>query len=103
MPRPYSDFYLRSLSKTSLATLGIELAKVCVKCNLPMTYVAATLGVSKTAVYNWFRGAGMRESYHARVERLMAIIAQDIDKGVLPVSGPKAAKKYLSGLRGVKG
>ena len=102
MPRSYSDEYLRMLSRTSLNTLGIELARVCVQCNLPMAYVAVALGVSKTTIYNWFRGAGVRENNRSAVDKFLVRVRVDTEAGVLPVTGPKMAKDYLRHNMGAK-
>ena len=40
MPRPYSDSFILGLEKADDSILGIQLAKLCLKANLPIKYVA---------------------------------------------------------------
>ena len=37
--------------------LGVKLGKKCIKLGVSVAKVAATLGVSRQTVYNWFIGA----------------------------------------------
>jgi transcriptional regulator with XRE-family HTH domain len=36
--------------------LGVQLGRACIRNNVPVSAVAARLGVSRQTVYNWFAG-----------------------------------------------
>lgn len=36
--------------------LGVKLGRICIKQDIPVSTVAARLGVSRQTVYNWFMG-----------------------------------------------
>ena len=36
--------------------LGVKLGRVCIRNNMPVSVLAARLGVSRQTVYNWFVG-----------------------------------------------
>lgn len=47
----------RKLKAADGALLGVRLGRLCVRKDVPVSKVAAELGVTRQAVYNWFRGA----------------------------------------------
>lgn len=102
MARPYGDKFLHSLERTKLNTLGIQLAKMCVKANLPATLVATALDTSSTTVYSWFRGQGVREHRRKVVETFIDLLKEDYAKGHLPVQDYDAAASYISSMIGKK-
>lgn len=102
MARPYGQKFLLALQKTKLDLLGIQLAKLCVKANLPATFVAAALETTPTTVYSWFRGQGIREKKRKAVETFMELIQEDLNKKNLPVANIEDAAEYISNLLGVK-
>ena len=51
MPRPYSDSFILGLEKADERILGVQLAKLCLKANLPIKYVAQGVGTSRQAVH----------------------------------------------------
>ena len=84
MPRSYSDKFLRELDKQETDSLGVALARVCVKANLPATYAAVALETSATTVYSWFRGQGIREKKRKTVEVFIELVEADLKVGRLP-------------------
>jgi len=98
MPRPYSEKFLLELHRTDSNRIGVQLAKACVKANLPAKYVADYLGVTRITVYSWFRGKPLRDKNQQAVEVLLKRIQKDIEALTLPVMSTHAAKKYLEGL-----
>jgi len=100
MARPYGQKFLIALEKTKPDTLGLQLAKLCVKANLPATMVAIALEVSSTTVYKWFRGQGIRERKRKAVEVFMDLMQEDLEKGVLPVINVDAAAAYMESMLG---
>lgn len=101
MARPYSEKFLLELSENPAQTLGVQLAKLCVKANLPATYVAVALETTKTTVYSWFRGQGVREEKRRTVETFIQLVAEDLEKEVLPAKTMKEAKQYIEQLSGL--
>ena len=96
MPRPYGDKFLLELQAADHTRLGVKLAKLCVKANLPAAYVAKVLEVSETTIYKWFRGQIMKEPNIKRVEAFMSLVEQDMAAHVLPAKDSVDAKHYLS-------
>lgn len=102
MARPYGEKFIRELERSNLNTLGIQLAKLCVKANIPATYVAVALETSSTTVYSWFRGQGIREHKRKAVEVFIDLMRQDFVNGVLPVADIFAAEQYIESMIGKK-
>jgi hypothetical protein len=101
MPRTYSDDFLLTLHKyiEDDPPPGIRLAKLCVDANVPMTLVAEYLGVTKLAVFYWFRGSGIRAHRIEAVMALADILERDLKSGRLPVRNLPLAKVYFASLR----
>jgi hypothetical protein len=90
------------LERSKLDTLGIKLAKLCVKANIPATLVAVALETSPTTVYSWFRGQGVREHRRKAVEVFIDLLKEDFESGVLPVANIDAATDYIESMIGKK-
>lgn len=100
MSRAYSEQFLISLAQSQEAErIGVKLAKVCVKANLPALYVAEMLGVSRMTVYSWFRGKPLRDKNQQRVNTLVKIVDNDLAEGRLPAMTHQAAKVYIEGIQ----
>jgi transcriptional regulator with XRE-family HTH domain len=95
MARPYSKGYLMALSDLDSKRLGVRLAKLCVKANLPAQYVAEVFGVSRMTIHSWFRGKAIRDKNCTRIENFMVLVREGLHEGDLPVSTLLDAKKYL--------
>ena len=100
MPRPYSDAFLRELSRNQSDGLGVKLARWCVDANLAAVHVAVALEVSRNTVYSWFRGQGVQEKKRSKVESLISLIENDIKDGLLPAKSVKEAKQYIESIIG---
>jgi hypothetical protein len=100
--RPYSDEFLRFLADTRERTLGIELAKLCVKANIPASHVAKALEASRMTVYGWFRGRDIRAKKRKAIEVFMDIVRQDLEMGTLPAKNPAEARSYIATMIGVE-
>lgn len=100
MPRPYGSKFLIALEKSKQDRLGIRLARICVKANLPATLVAKALNTSSTTVYSWFRGQGIREHRRKAVEVFIDLMEKDFADGLLPVKDFDAANDYISEMIG---
>ncbi len=102
MPRAYGHKFLLELQNGDPVRLGTQLGRVCVESNLPAAYIAKTLEVSKTTIYAWFRGQGVRENKRAMIEALIKMIEEDLQSNLLPVSSVASAKLYLRDRIGVE-
>ncbi|NBS71410.1 hypothetical protein EBT31_21235 [bacterium] len=101
MARPYSQKFLLELYGNTSDGLGVQLAKLCVKANLPATYVAVACETTRTSIYSWFRGQGIREKKHNLVKSFIALVESDMANGVLPAKSTEEAKKYIEAMLGV--
>ena len=102
MPRSYSENFLLDLYQQDQDDIGVALARACVAANLPATYVAAGLGVSRITVFNWFRGKYIRHKNLLKVKTFTDLVESDTAKGILPAQNYTAARKYIEELTGVK-
>ena len=101
MPRDYSDKFLLELSQQDESKLGIRLARLCVKANLPAAFAAVALETSPTTVYGWFRGRSIREQKYKIVEVLIDFINEGLSSGRLPASSRNDAKTYIKEITGI--
>ena len=99
MPRPYSERFLLDLNKSDPTRIGVQLGKVCVKANLPTSYVAEAFNVSRMSIHSWFRGQYVREKNYERIVKFIEKINQGLDKGILPAPDMTVAKNYLNAIR----
>jgi hypothetical protein len=103
MPRSYSQKFLIHLSRQEEdKSLGVRLGRLCVHANIPATYAAVALETTRTTVYSWFRGQGIREKKRPIVEAFIALLEDDLRNGVLPVKNMPDAKLYIERMLGSK-
>jgi len=95
MARPYSDEFLGSLATLDPTRLGVQLAKLCVKANLPALYVAQAFGVSRMTIHSWFRGQYVRDKNCTKINNFIDIVSKDYELNLLPVVNLKDAKYYI--------
>lgn len=95
MARPYSEEFLLNLKDLNPKRLGVQLAKLCVKANLPAQYVAEVFGVSRMTIHSWFRGKAIRDKNCTRIENFMVLVREGLHDGQLPTVTLLEAKKYL--------
>ena len=86
MTRPYSDKFLLSLYEANYKKIGVKLAKVCVKANLPSLYVAKTFGVSRMTIHSWFRGSPVRDKNNTKIEKFIALVEEKAASGSLVIA-----------------
>lgn len=99
MSRPLSNRLLASL-ETAEETLGVSLAKLCIKANLPVYYLSAMLGVSRMTLHTWFRGGRMKPSRESKIRGFMNLIEDDLQAGILPKKTLDETKKYAESFLG---
>lgn len=101
MARPYSEKFLRYIADTDDKTIGVELARLCIKANIPASHVATALEASRMTVYGWFRGRDIRAKKRKTIEVFMDIIRQDLETGVLPAKNAAGSRAYIASMIGV--
>tara|TARA_R110002167_G_scaffold341012_1_gene549161 strand:+ start:1015 stop:1335 length:321 start_codon:yes stop_codon:yes gene_type:complete len=95
MTRPYSQEFVMGLHHANPKRIGVKLAKVCVKANLPSIHVAKAFGVSRMAIHSWFRGSPVRDKNNTRIEHFIELVEQGLSDGLLPTEDLASTKKYL--------
>ena len=95
MPRPYSDSFILGLEKADERILGVQLAKLCLKANLPIKYVAQGVGTSRQAVHAWFRGGPMKYHNHQKVKKFMSQVERGLADGILPASDLACVRVFI--------
>ena len=95
MVSKYSAKLVEAVRGSTQTTLGVELANTCIAANLPASYVAQVLGVTRMSLHTWFRGGSIRPSKRERVNVFIDIVQEDMKKGVLPVQTLAQARAYL--------
>ncbi len=98
MARPYSERFLLDLHKADPTRIGVQLGKVCVKANLPTSYVAEVFDVSRMSIHNWFRGQYVREKNYERIAKFIGQVDKALERGILPAPTMKVAKNYLDAI-----
>jgi hypothetical protein len=95
MPRPYSEKYLRELSKLDPERIGVQLGRICVENNLPIMYVARLFKVSRMTVHNWFRGKYVRDKNYTRIQTFIAQVKDAVTDGTLPAPSLSHARQFV--------
>ena len=95
MARSYSQSFLETINTMDPNNLGVQLAKLCVKANLPTSYVARKVGVSRYTIHSWFRGQYIRKINKIKVEAFIKEIDKGFNENKLPVLNLSFAKQYL--------
>ena len=84
MPRTYSKEFIKELGTLKpFDTTGIQLAKACIRANIPALYVANALEVTRMTVHSWFRGNPIRDKKRRLVAVFTELIEEDLDNGIL--------------------
>jgi hypothetical protein len=61
-----------AVTKSDSDSLGVQLGKLCVTKNIPVTDVAAFFNVSRQAVYLWFKGkCRPKKELQEKIEKLV--------------------------------
>ena len=70
--RGYDSLFLQRVEEADQHPLVLELANVCIDRHIPMSEVAALVGVSRVTVYNWMKGAKPRTRHLAILSKVTA-------------------------------
>lgn len=98
MARPYSTDFIANLNSLNPDNLGVQLAKLCVRANLPTLYIARKLGVSRFTIHSWFRGQYIRKTNKVKVESLMKELDKGFAENKFPMITLSLAKQYLDSI-----
>jgi predicted transcriptional regulator len=72
----YSTLMLQAINDANPFLLGVQLAKICVRLNIPVKDVAEYLKVSRPTVYSWFIGRSeVSKKHQEQVEKLIKKLA----------------------------
>lgn len=70
--RGYRKSVYDEIMSSNSTRLGVVLGKLCVTKNIPVTDVASFFGISRQAVYLWFRGEVSPSKRHTeKLEKLL--------------------------------
>jgi predicted DNA-binding protein YlxM (UPF0122 family) len=56
MSSGYSYRFAQAVNSADTNKLGVQLGNLCIKHDIPVSEVASHFGVTRTTVYNWFKG-----------------------------------------------
>jgi len=102
MSRVYGEKLTIKLSQSDYNRTGIALGTVCVRANLPATYVARAFNVTRMTIHSWFRGKPLRDKNRQLAEAFIKLVQDDIKAGSLPARSVKEAKQYIEDMIGEK-
>jgi predicted transcriptional regulator len=72
MSHGYSQNLVYANKKANVKSLGVALGRVCIHEGISVSHVADFFGVSRMAVYNWFKGDSVpHPDSHAAIEKYM--------------------------------
>lgn len=100
MARTYSPALREAVKDPVSYRLGTDLANVCIKANLPAGYIAQVFDTSRQTIHSWFRGGAIRPRKRPRIEVFIALVEEDLKKGILPCKNLRDAKAYLRDMVG---
>jgi DNA invertase Pin-like site-specific DNA recombinase len=98
MPKPYSDKFLLGLQHADPDHLGVQLAKLCIKANIPYSYVATSLNTTRMTLHAWFREGKIRKHNSEKIQAFMDNVEQALADGKLPASNYTEAKLFVETL-----
>ena len=72
MARGYTRKFINIVNDADQTKLGVRLAKVCIKNDIPVNDVADFLKVTRMTVYHWFKGeTNVLHKYQETVSKLI--------------------------------
>jgi len=64
MPTGYSLITIKTINEADQNLLGVRLAQLCVKLDIPVKDIAKYFSVSRVTVYKWFSGEAVVSGKH---------------------------------------
>lgn len=72
MPKGYSLLTANEIREANKTLLGVQLGRICLEKDIPVTDVADFFDVSRVTVYSWFRGKTVVSGkYSDKMKRLI--------------------------------
>ena len=72
MPKGYSLLTANEIREANKSLLGVQLGRICLEKDIPVTDVADFFDVSRVTVYSWFRGKTVVSGkYSDKMKRLI--------------------------------
>jgi hypothetical protein len=71
MPKGYSLLMADEIKSADSQLLGVQLGRVCINKDIPVSDVASFFGVSRMTVYSWFRGKSIVSGKHAEKMQIL--------------------------------
>ena len=65
MPKGYSISMAEGIKAADQKLIGVQLGRVCINKDIPVSDVADFFKVSRMTVYSWFRGKAVVSGKHA--------------------------------------
>lgn len=100
MVAKYSAKLIETVQNATTYRLGLDLAATCINANLPASYVADALDVTRASIHSWFRGGEIRFSRREKIETFIRLVEEDTQKGLLPAKNLRDARAYLGDMIG---
>jgi len=73
----YSNRLIELNKEADHRLLGVQLGRVCIARDVPVSDVAVHLGVSRQTVYNWFCGANAPRDKSQQIQEIIASLVAD--------------------------
>jgi DNA-binding XRE family transcriptional regulator len=75
MPIGYSIGLMTANKQADIKSLGVALGRVCIQKGVSVREVADRFGVSRQAIYDWFKGDSVPDSsWNTQIERYIATL-----------------------------
>ena len=100
MSRTYSTDLVDTVKETSTYRLGVDLADMCIKANIPASYIAQVFNTTRQTIHTWFRGGHIRHKKRAKIETFIQLVEEDMERGLLPCKNLADARAYLKDMIG---
>jgi transcriptional regulator with XRE-family HTH domain len=73
----YSNRLIELNKKADGNSLGVQLGRLCIERDVPVSDVAVHLGVTRQTVYNWFCGANAPRAKLLQIKEIISSLAAD--------------------------
>ena len=73
----YSSRLIEQNKKADDTLLGVQLGRVCIQRDVPVSDVASHLGVTRQTIYNWFCGVNPPRAESEKIKEIISSLAAD--------------------------
>lgn len=73
----YSNRLIELNKKADDTLLGVQLGRVCIERDVPVSDVAVHLGVTRQTIYNWFCGINAPRAELDKIKEIISSLAAD--------------------------